>query len=189
MKRLLAIASMILLPSLAMAEMTGNPMVMNGDTMQFGEQQVSLYGVHAPMITQTCGETDDVWSCGWDAAIHLEDVIAGREVVCTDLTDIGEVGDEGMHYVGRCTAEGDDLSAAMVEAGFAIPDEEMGEAYVASAIAAEEEGIGLWSGPFVDPVTYAQNGGCSCSARKKSMMENAELLEEMRAEEEATETN
>jgi len=180
-KRLLLAATLAFAPSLAMAEMTGNPLVMDGDTIQFGEQQVTLYGVHAPMITQSCGEADAVWSCGWDAAIYLEDVIAGAEVTCIGLTEVGE--NELM--MGRCSANGQDLSGVMVEAGFAVPDEEFGGDYAELAVNAEAEGNGIWSGPFVDPVAYAEYGGCSCSARKKAMQDTAALLKTINEADEA----
>lgn len=173
MKRFLA-AAFVLAPGLAFADLSGSPMVMNGDTLQFGDQEVSLYGVHAPMITQTCGEADAVWSCGWDAAMYLEEVIDGAEVVCTHVTELDED-----HYMGRCSANGEDLAGLMVDAGLAVADEDMGEDYAMRTMAASNEGVGMWSGPFVDPLTYAEYGGCSCSARKKAMMDNAELLQSM----------
>ncbi len=180
MKRFLA-AAFVLAPGLAFADLAGSPLVMNGDTLQFGDQEVSLYGVHAPMITQTCGESDAVWSCGWDAAMYLEEVIGEAEVVCTDVTEMDED-----HYTGRCSANGEDLAGIMVDAGLAVADEDMGEDYASRTMTASDDGVGMWSGPFVDPVVYAEYGGCSCTARKKAMMDTADLIKSMNAENEAT---
>jgi hypothetical protein len=83
------------------------------------------------------------------------------------------------HYMGRCTANGEDLAGIMVDAGLAVADEDIGEDYATRTMTASNDGIGMWSGPFVDPVTYAQYGGCSCSARKNAMMDTAELLKSM----------
>ncbi len=178
MKRLFA-AMIVLVPGLAFADLTGNPLVMNGDTLQFGEQEVSLYGVHAPMITQTCGEADVVWSCGWDAAMYLEEVIGDSEVVCTDVREVHED-----HVMARCSTNGEDLAGIMIDAGLAVADEEMGQDYAPRAMTASNEGVGMWSGPFVDPVTYAESGGCFCSARKKSMMDTANLLKSLKEDSE-----
>jgi len=178
-KRLFA-AMIVLAPGLAFADISGSPLVMNGDTLQFGDREVSLYGVHAPMITQTCGESDAIWSCGWDAAMYLEEVIGDAEVVCTDVTEMGED-----HYLGRCSANGEDLAGLMVDAGLAVADENLGADYSERAMVASNEGMGMWSGPFVAPLTFAEYGGCSCSARKKAMLDNAELLKSMREEDEA----
>lgn len=180
MKRFLP-AVFVLAPGLAFADLAGSPLIMNGDTLQFDEQEVSLYGVHAPMITQTCGEADTVWSCGWDAAMYLEEVIGEAEVICTDVTEMDED-----HYTGRCSANGEDLAGIMVDAGLAVADEDMGEDYATRTMAASDDGVGMWSGPFVDPVVYAEYGGCSCTARKKAMMDTADLIESMNAENEAT---
>ena len=179
MKRFLA-AAFVLAPGLAFADFSGTPLVMNGDTLQFGDQEVSLYGVHAPMITQICGEADATWSCGWDAAMYLEDVIGDAEVVCTDVTEVDED-----HHMGRCSANGEDLAGLMVDAGLAVADEQIGDDYQVRAMSASDEGVGMWSGPFVDPVAYAQYGGCSCSARKKAMMDTAALIQLMKEEDAA----
>jgi len=187
-KKLLA-ALFLLLPGLAHADFAGQPMVMNGDTMRFGESEISLYGVHAPMITQSCGEDDNIWSCGFDAAIYLEDHIGTNEVVCTDVTEMGQADDGTLLFIGRCTAAGEDLAGVMIDAGLAVPDEDYGSEYMARAMEAEEAERGMWSGPFVDPLTYAEYGGCSCSARKKAMLDNAQLLQEMNEAEDAEETN
>ncbi len=181
MKRLLT-AILALAPALAFAEFAGQPMVMDGDTVRFGEREVTLHGVHAPTITQNCGSRDNVWSCGWDAALYLEEAIGADEVVCSDIAETGA------GLVGRCSAAGRDLAGAMIDAGLAVPDEDRGAEYLERAAAAERDGVGMWSGPFVDPVTWAQYGGCSCSARKQAMMDNAELLKQMKEEDEAAAT-
>ena len=64
-----------------------------------------------------------------------------------------------------------------------MPDDDLGAEYVERAAAAERDGVGMWSGPFVDPETWARYGGCSCSARKQSMAEAAETLKRMKEKE------
>ncbi|MBC6439962.1 MAG: thermonuclease family protein [Rhodospirillales bacterium] len=186
MQRLLA-AAFVLAPGIALADLAGQPMVLTGDTMQFGERKVTLYGVHAPTITQTCGAPGGIWSCGWDAALYLEEVIGTSEVICTDLTETGYVEDKQMHHVARCSARDVDLAGAMIDAGLAVADETMGDEYAERAMAARQGGTGMWSGPFVDPVTYTESGGCACSARKKAMQDNAELIQQRKDEEAAAE--
>lgn len=170
MKRLL-LATALLIPMFAHADYIGKPMVLDGDTMSFDEQRVNLYGVHAPTITQSCGESDAVWSCGWDAALFLEDRIEGKEVVCVEVADVA-----AEEPLARCTADGVDLAGLMIDAGLAVRDEAHGGEYAEREMAAVESEQGIWSGPFVDPVVWAERGGCSCSARKKSLAETAALL-------------
>ena len=172
MKKLL-LAAALLFPVAAHADFVGKPMVMDGDTVSFGDQRVNLFGVHAPTITQTCGESGAIWSCGWDAVLYLEEQIGERDVVCAVVDGVA-----AEEPVARCTVEGIDLAGLMIDAGLAVRDETHGGDYAEREAAAVAEGRGIWSGPFIDPVVWAERGGCSCSARKKSVLETAKLLKE-----------
>jgi len=161
----------LLLPGAALADLSGDALVMDGDTLTVAEQDIHLIGVHAPTIAQYCGEGEAMWPCGWDAANRLEAIIDGREVVCTDVEPLDET-----HATGRCSVDGEDLAGLMVDEGFAVADEATGTDYMARQQVASEAGVGIWSGPFVDPVTWAEIGDCGCTARKQSMMETAAAL-------------
>lgn len=171
---------LLLLPSAAMADVSGSAMVMDGDTVTVEGQDISLHGIKAPSIVQSCGVGEAMWQCGWDAANRLEEIIAGRTVTCTDIFE-----DEHGHLIGRCSVEGQDLAAAMVDEGLAVADPQTGADYQERAMAASEAKVGIWSGPFIDPQTWAEIGDCGCTARKQSMMETAALL---KAQREAAET-
>lgn len=179
MRRLL-LALLVAAPTAAFADLSGAPLVMDGDTLAFDGQNVHLAGVHAPNITQYCGEGDASWACGWDAANRLEAIIGGREVTCTDVVE-----DADGHLVARCSAEGEDLAGLMVDEGLAVADAETGADYQARAQAAEAAEVGMWSGPFIDPVHWAEVADCGCTARKQSMMETAAALKAQREAEEA----
>jgi endonuclease YncB( thermonuclease family) len=178
--RRIVVALLLLFPAAAMAEVSGSAMVMDGDTVTVEGQDISLYGVNAPSIVQSCGIDEGMWQCGWEAANRLEEIIAGRSVTCTDIVE-----DENGHMVGRCSVEGEDLAGAMVDEGLAVANADTGADYQARAMAASDAKVGMWSGPFIDPLTWAEIGGCGCSARKQSMMETAALLKAQRAAEEA----
>ena len=179
MRRLL-VALLFLLPTAAMAEVSGSALVMDGDTVTVQGQDISLYGIHAPSIVQSCGMDEDVWQCGWDAANRLETIIGSSTVTCTDIVE-----NEDGKLVGRCSAEGIDLGGAMIDEGLAVADPDTGADYQERAMAASDAKIGMWRSAFVDPVTWAEIGGCGCSARKKSMMETAALLKAQREAAEA----
>ena len=176
-----AAAIFLFLPGLALADLAGKPVVMDGDTMLFGEHEVTLYGVHAPLITQSCGATGKVWSCGWEAALRLEQAIGEEEVTCVAVEDAGDDGTQ----LARCRAAGEDLAGLMIDAGFVVPDEARGGDYAVRAAAAAERGAGIWSGPFVDPVAWADKASCSCATRKQSLQETAAVLRAMREADEA----
>jgi len=180
MRRVFAAALLFLLPAAALAEVSGSALVMDGDTVTVQGQDITLYGIHAPSIVQSCGMDAEIWQCGWDAANRLEAIIANRTVTCTDIVENADG-----KLVGRCAAEGEDLAGAMIDEGLAVADPETGADYQPRAMAASDQKVGMWSGAFVDPVTWAQIGGCGCSARKKSMMETAALLKAQREAAEA----
>ena len=172
MKHLLAILALAV-PMTAHADLVGDPMVLDGDTMSFGETKVDLFGVHAPTITQTCGESGDVWSCGWEAALHLEELVSAGDVVCVEVADSGSP-----TPLARCTAGGVDLAGQMIDAGLAVRDEALGDDYTERELVAAREERGIWAGPFIDPVTWAEQSGCACSARKQALAETAALLKD-----------
>ena len=172
MKHLAAMLALSV-PLAAHAELVGDPIVLDGDTMGFGEEKVDLYGVHAPTISQTCGESGQVWSCGWQAALHLEELVGTGDVVCIEVVDSGSP-----TLLARCTVDGLDLAGQMIDAGLAVRDTVLGTDYVERERVASSEQRGIWSGPFVDPVTWAEKSGCACSARKKAAARTAALPED-----------
>lgn len=170
MRRLL-LALLVLTPLAAHADASGKAMVLDGDTVSVDGQDVSLAGIHAPTIAQSCNEGDAVWSCGWDAANRLEAIIDGRDVTCVDVVEF-----DTNRWEGRCSVDGEDLAGLMIDEGMAVADPDKGAEYQARAQVAADAKVGIWSGPFIDPKTYAQIGNCSCTARKKSMMETAAII-------------
>lgn len=175
---------LLLTPGVAFADLAGKAAALDGDTLAIGGQEVSLHGIDAPPIGQSCGEGEGNWLCGWDAADRLEEFIADREVVCVEVarSDSDEIS-------GLCTVDGEDLGGMMVDEGLAIITGEGGEDYRERELAAADSGTGLWSGSFADPSNWDEPDSCSCTARKQAMLETAEALKAQRAsqEEEAAE--
>ena len=168
MRRLRGILLFVALSSLplaGLADLRGTALVMDGDTLVIQGREVSLQGIRAPAIAQSCGAAEGRWACGRGAAERLEAIVSGREVACVDLVEAADGG-----VLGRCAAGGEDLAGLMVDEGMAVADPESGAEYESRALAASDSGLGLWSGPFVDPVAWAERGGCACGARKKAML-------------------
>ena len=145
MKNLLAILALTV-PMIAHADLVGDPMVLDGDTMSFGEKKVDLYGVHAPTITQTCGESGSIWSCGWEATLYLEALVSAGDIVCVEVADSGSP-----TPLVRCTAGGVDLAGQMIDAGLAVRDETLGEDYAERELAAATENRGHLGGSLHRP--------------------------------------
>jgi len=172
--------ALLLVPSAAFAGVSGPATVNDADTLSLNGEDISLYGIDALEITQSCAVGDEDWFCGWDAANRLEEIIAGREVTCTLATEATEETDA----LYRCMAGDDDLALMMLDEGLAVVADDTDEFYRERAAAAEEAKTGMWAGSFIEPATFRAND-CGCTARKKAMQETAAMLREKKAAEEA----
>jgi endonuclease YncB( thermonuclease family) len=121
--------------------------VIDGKTLLIEEVRIRLAGIDAPELGQRCrGQTNIEWPCGLAAKRMLAGKIGGKRVSCRKLHL-----DESDHPTATCVASsGDDLSAAMVRAGYALavgPDHQ----YLAEEAAARVAGAGMWLGSFQTP--------------------------------------
>lgn len=85
--------------------------VVDGDTLEYHGITVHLWGVDAPEKGQTCG---DGWPAGKIAEDYLGGLIHGHKVNCTLKQTAAS-----KPVFAICTADGQDLSAAMASSGMA----------------------------------------------------------------------
>ncbi len=97
---ILAIALAAIVPTPALADITGKPRVIDGDTLEIAGERIRLHGIDAPERRQTCVASGEVWHCGQQAALALADFI-GRSPV-------------------RCEQQGNDIERWMVLNGWAL---------------------------------------------------------------------
>jgi endonuclease YncB( thermonuclease family) len=86
--------------------------VIDGDTLRYEGTAVHLWGIDAPEIDQTCS---DGWPAGKMAADRLASLIHDRKLVC----NLEKWPSTPGKAFALCKADGQDLSAAMVDAGMA----------------------------------------------------------------------
>ena len=87
--------SLVLLPAavwllamtgqLALAEITGTPKIIDGDTLELKGQAIRLYGIDAPELGQACTIKERPYDCGMVARTALLDLTAGVAVTCRVL--------------------------------------------------------------------------------------------------------
>ena len=100
--------------ALAQAPVSAVPasVVIDGDTVRYNGVAVHLWGIDAPERGQTCS---DGWQAGKMAADYLTGLIHNRSVAC----DLKQSPSTPGKVYALCKVDGQDLSAAMAEAGMA----------------------------------------------------------------------
>lgn len=129
--------------------MYGNPVAIDGDTLDFGGERVRLFGIDAPEKAQTCTRNGEAWSCGEDAKAMLQALVANNRVSCQQR-DTDKYG----RSVAICLVGRLDLSDALARAGYAIALEQFSTDYVSAADSARSARLGIWSGEFQIPADF-----------------------------------
>lgn len=139
-------------PALNMNELpvvSGRVSVVTGDTLRMKGKYISLYGIDAPEIDQTCAnKSGRSYHCGKAAARWLSDwlINADAEVDCRILQK-----DSKGNMVGVCSLGPYDIGAAMANAGWAVAYTKYTDIYVPYEQQARQQRVGLWQGRFYKP--------------------------------------
>jgi len=149
MTRALATVLLLLfaaLASAAHAEIVGRASVIDGDTIEVHGQRIRLFGIDAPESAQLCLADDRHWRCGQQAALALDERIAGRAVVCAEKDR-----DRYDRIVAVCYAGDQDLNAWLVAEGWALAYRRYSTDYVDEEETARAGHKGVWRGTLVPP--------------------------------------
>ena len=109
--------------------------VTDGDTIKLAGTTYRLWGIDAPETKQACA---DGWRGGVEATKYIHTLIEGHEVTCE-----ARATDRYGRTVALCRADGVDIGAAMVSAGFAWAFVRYSRDYVEQERAAAALGIGV----------------------------------------------
>ncbi len=134
----------------ALAEVAGPPRVVDGDTLEVQGTVIRLYGIDAPELGQICRIAERAYDCGQIARTALLDLTAGVTVSC-ELAPASRDDDGADGRIGRCSADGYDLSEGMTYTGWALASRRVSKRYVAFEDGARAARRGLWRGQFVAP--------------------------------------
>jgi endonuclease YncB( thermonuclease family) len=131
----------------------GAASVVDGDTLMVDGKEITLYGIDAPELAQTCVFRKKTIRCGVLSSDALRDLITGvSKVICTDRGR-----DREGRRLGLCTADGFDIARNMVHTGWALAWRRYSQLYVKIEIKAEAAKRGLWRGPFEKPWAWRKN--------------------------------
>jgi len=129
------------------ADFSGEPRVVDGDTLTLGTARIRLEGIDAPETDQICLNASATrWTCGIGARDRLSSHIAGRSVVC-----VSSGTDRYGRALGTCSLGGENLNEWMVLQGWALAYVQYSSKYVCAEEQARTNQRGLWSGAFIAP--------------------------------------
>jgi endonuclease YncB( thermonuclease family) len=132
--------------------MSGVARVIDGDTIAIDGRNIRLEGIDAPEQGQTCGRRFfGTWRCGAAAAEALEELVAGRTVVCESRGD-----DKYGRMLGICFVDGVDVNARMVLDGYAWAFVKYSKTYVREETEARANRAGIWTGRSDPPWVYRE---------------------------------
>ncbi|MBA9082312.1 MULTISPECIES: thermonuclease family protein [Bartonella] len=124
---------------------TGNAIVIDGDSIRIGDVMIRLVGIDAPELRQFCGMEAERYPCGIRAKEHLQKLIANRFVTC-----YWDKKDKYQRVLGTCRTEKvKNINAKMVRDGWAISY--YGYTYQKEEQKAKAQKKGIWQSHFQQP--------------------------------------
>ena len=119
---------------------SGQPRIIDGDSIRIVGETIRLVGIDAPEGRQLCqNPKGQDWACGRQATSALRKLIAGRDVQCT-----GSERDRGGRLLAVCRVGQQEINRWMVEEGWAVSYND----YPKVESRARNAKKGIWSGTF-----------------------------------------
>lgn len=132
-------------------QVIGPATVIDGDTIQVGNERIRLWGIDAFEQSQTCGYT----KCGEDATFYLQGIFRDaeangfNEIYCFERDK-----DRYGRIVAVCRIGGEDIGAKMVLSGYALAYRKYSLDYVPEENYARQKLSGAWIGEFQEPEDF-----------------------------------
>jgi endonuclease YncB( thermonuclease family) len=151
--RALIVYFLVLIPATARADVAGEAIVVDGDTLKIKGQRVRLWGIDAPETRQNCQRNSMPWQCGKDATEALSAKIKGKSINCQQRDR-----DRYKRIVAICFLGSENLNAWMVSEGWALDYRQYSKGrYLAQETAARSAKKGIWSSRFLKPWEWRRN--------------------------------
>ena len=143
---LIAFALALLLSPMALADITGQARVIDGDTLDIDGQRIRLHGIDAPETKQLCRRDGERWRCGKDATNALKTFLGSRPVSCEERDR-----DRYRRVVAKCSVDGVDIGEWMVSQGWGVAYYLYSYDYSRAEQRAKSARRGMWAVEFEKP--------------------------------------
>ena len=137
---------MLLVPVMALADITGKPRIIDGDTIEIARQRIRLHGIDAPETDQSCRRDSDIWRCGRQASLMLAAKIREQSVRCEEQDR-----DRYNRIVAKCFIGKLDLSEWLAYEGWAVAYVYYSYEYTRAEASAKSNRRGIWASDFEYP--------------------------------------
>jgi endonuclease YncB( thermonuclease family) len=135
-------------PALAADEIRGPGNVLSGNEITVGTKTVTLFGISAPDLKDTCEINEAKIKCGVVAWAELVKLADGQQVSCdSEELPVGVAPPKSDKPVilATCYIGETDLNEAMVRSGWARAAPKQSDRYEVDENDAKESGRGLWA--------------------------------------------
>jgi endonuclease YncB( thermonuclease family) len=140
---LTVLAALASLPwAAAQSEVSGITFVQEDGSMRISGSLVRLYGIYIPPTGQTCSTFIRPMPCGTRASLALDFRISGAFVHC-----LPRASNPDGSITASCTVDQEDLSAWMLQRGWAVALPDAPFEYRTLEKIAQSRGIGIWGIP------------------------------------------
>ena len=140
----LAVSTLLINTEIMAEELTSYAFVNDDGTLRIKRKTIHLYGIHIPKTDQNCRTSQRPPVCGTRAALALE-FKAKRFVKCEIISHNPDGSLTGLCRVNYSKfEEGDDLSAYLLERGWAVALPDAPVEYQALEKIARSRGMGVW---------------------------------------------
>ena len=129
--------------AIADPEISGFAFVQEDSALKLSGTLIYLYGIYVPPTEQSCYTFVRPPPCGPRASLALDFKTSGHFVHCAPIAT-----NPDSSLIARCSSEGEDLSAWMLQRGWAVALPDAPLEYQTLERIAHAKGIGIWGFPI-----------------------------------------
>ena len=138
---------LILSSKIISEEISGFPIITDGDTIKLANKKIRFHGVDTPEKKQICYRNSKEYNCGKEATDALANKIDKNSVTCKLQYKL----DRYKRYIGVCFIGEVNLNKWLVRNGYGVAYRRYSKDYVEDENYAKKNKLGLWSGNFLYP--------------------------------------